>query len=372
MTAMAISRILLLDANAPWVRSLFAAMRPVQTHALVVHVGPKILKRRRWQRAPDEICDSTLTVPGWTKFPKVSAFILRAALKSAIRRMGGAELIVYTLPVYAEIAESFRDTTCQVYHAHDVFRFYDWNLARTMELERRMVQACDATFAVAQALAEDFRKITARPVFHCPMAVSTAFVETLATDGGSVAAELSALRRPIVGCIGQINRGYDWPLIGALADGLPQATFVFVGPIFEESPDVRRPMEEVFNRPNVKCLGKKPHDQLPGYLRGFDVCLNPLAITEHNDRRSPLRLYDYLATDKPVLSTAIREAFSHEGLVETFKTAAEAVELIRRVTSPGYRVDLAARSRYIRNNTWSARAQGFLRDLESLRAAGGR
>jgi glycosyltransferase involved in cell wall biosynthesis len=144
-----------------------------------------------------------------------------------------------------------------------------------------------------------------------------------------------------------------------------------VGPIFKEPAEVQRPMEAVMARPNVKWLGPKPHDELPGYLRGFDVCLNPLAITEHNDRRSPLRLYDYLATDRPILSTAIREAFTHGPLVETFKTADEGVALLRRMLAGEIRVDKAARMAYLQNNTWEARAEYFLAAIKEVRAARG-
>ena len=100
----------------------------------------------------------------------------------------------------------------------------------------------------------------------------------------------------------------------------------------------------------------QPHEHLPAYLNGFDVCFNPLAVNEYGDRRCPLRLYDYLATDKPIVSTGIREAFSHGGLVATFNSADEAAALIMRMVQGGYPLDLLARSEYIRNNTWEARA----------------
>lgn len=168
-----------------------------------------------------------------------------------------------------------------------------------------------------------------------------------------------------------MNKSYDWPLIAAMADELPNATFVFVGPIFNEPPDVQQPMKAALAKHNVKWLGPKPHARLPEFLRGFDICFNPLAITDHNNRRSPLRLYDYLATDRPILSTAIRKALVHEPLIQTFTTPSQGAQLVRQIQHGDIHVDMSERSRYIRLNTWEARAMEFLRHIESLQKTKG-
>ena len=169
-----------------------------------------------------------------------------------------------------------------------------------------------------------------------------------------IPADLAAVPGPIVGCTGFVDSNYDWELVAALARMLPEVSFVFVGGIHNEPPRLRTKMEAALAMPNVRSLGSKPHEDLPAYLRGFNVCFNPLAVNEHSDRRCPLRLYDYLSTDKPILSTGIREAFSHEGQVATFKSADEAAALIRRMVKGEYPLDIPARSEYIRNNTWEA------------------
>jgi glycosyltransferase involved in cell wall biosynthesis len=311
------------------------------------------------------LVEKSLLVPGWTRFPGLSAAMLRRAVSRAIRRFGPPDALLYTLPQYAPVAQAFAGKFRQIYYAHDPFRFYDWDAARTIDLERQMLAACDGTFAISWQLTEDLQAQSSRPVIYSPNAASRVFMDALSA-ASDVPEDLRSLPRPIIGCIGQINRSYDWTLIGALADGLPEATFAFVGPIFPEPVEVRRPMEAVLARGNVKWLGPRPHGQLPGYLLGFNVCLNPLAMSEHNHRRSPLRLYDYLATDKPVLSTAVREALGHGDLVATFKTPREGIELLNRMVAGDYRVDLAARRAYLRNNTWEARAAQFLRHVEAL------
>ena len=196
---------------------------------------------------------------------------------------------------------------------------------------------------------------------YSPNAASIEFIERLSKPVGPVPADLAALPRPIVGCIGQINRSYDWDLIAGLADALPDVSFVFVGPVFQEPVELAKRVDAALAKKNVRHLGPKPHDELPDYLQHFDVCFNPLAVNSHNDRRSPLRLFDYLATEKPILSTAIREAHEHVPFIEIGRDLDECVRVLRRMTAADYTVDLAARREYIRQNTWHARAQQLLR-----------
>jgi glycosyltransferase involved in cell wall biosynthesis len=269
------------------------------------------------------------------------------------------------LPQYAAVAEQIQ-APCVVYHAYDPYLAYDWDQAMIADSERRMLKRADLVFAVAEALSDDFRKTAAVPVFTLRNAVSASFIErlkqTLPAPG-----DLAKIPHPIVGCTGQINKSYDWEAIVAIAGQLPEMSFVFVGPVFDE-PEVRDTIHRARSLPNVHFLGSKPHDELPNYLSAFDICLNPLKPTPFSDRRSPLRLYDYLATPKPILSSNIGEAHSHGSFIEVFKTPAEGVECLRRMVSLYYRVDMAERSTYIQANTWDARAGQFISNLESRSA----
>ena len=230
-----------------------------------------------------------------------------------------------------------------------------------------MLKATEATFAISQLLREDLQSRTDRPVIYSPNAVSSEFVDRMRGKDLSLPADLAAVPRPIVGCTGQINETYDWPMLAELVSAMPDVSFVFIGPVAAPSPEVQTRIDGVLKgRSNVHWLGAKPHDELPKYLRGFDVCLNPLAPGPHADRRSPLRLYDFLATGKPVASTAIHEASSHEGHVWIGRDAAEIEAIIRSALSGHRRVDAESRKEYLRRNTWQFRARKLLEMIESI------
>jgi hypothetical protein len=359
-----ISRIILLQSQSHSVRSLMRAV--AETGIEVFALEPR---SARWvirqKRGPRDMGRSTLPegpyveqvvmVPGLRRFPRLSRAILTRNVRRLVRGDGRNDAVVYIRPLYAAIAEAVRGPLC-VYDAHDAFRFYTtWDPQVTQRLEQRMLNRADLVLSVAEALSEDFRKLTRTPIVTCRMAVSREFIEQMA-EPLPLPADLAAVPRPIVGCTGFVDSNYDWDLIAALARMLPEVSFVFVGGILKEPPHMRAKMEIALAIPNVRWLGPKEHEDLPAYLKGFDVCFNPVAVNEHGDRRCPLRLYDFLATDKPILSTGIREASLHEGLVATFKSADEAAALIRRMVQRGYPLDLPARSKHILNNTWEARA----------------
>jgi glycosyltransferase involved in cell wall biosynthesis len=366
---MGISRIIVLEGQIPWVQSLMHAVANtgVEVIALKPRSVGRIIRRPRRPRVAgrftqkkEPYVEQVVIVPGLKRFPRLSRAILARKVRRLVRGDGRNDAVVYTLPIYAGIAEAIRGPLC-VYDAHDAFQFYtNWNPQATKRLEKRMLKRADLVLSVAEALSEDFRKITRAPIVMCRTAASREFIEQMA-EPMPLPADLAAVPRPIVGITGFINSTYDWDLIAALAQTLPEVSFVFVGSVRGEPCDLRTKMESALAMPNVWSLGAKPHEDLPAYLKGFDVCLNPLAVDEHGDRRCPLRLYDYLSTDKPVLSTGIREAFSHEGLVATFKSADEAGALIRCMVRREYPLDIRARSEYIRNNTWESRAS-FVRE----------
>lgn len=326
---------------------------------LVLTQPGALVRKDEIAMSPSRFHQRRVYVPGWTRFHRSST----ARVTGRLRRLA-ADVIIYTAPQYIDVAEDVRGPLC-VYYAHDAFRFYDWDANTTSALERRMLDRADIVVAVSDTLGDDFRQMTRTPVIVSRDAVSKSFLDLL-VNPLDLPEDLARVRRPIVGCTGNINRSYDWDLIGTLANRMPEVSFVFVGPISREALPIRQMIDSVLKLPNVRWLGAKPHERLPAYLGGFDICFNPLTVNEHSNRRSPLRLYDYLATDKPILSTAIREAEMHRPHIEVGRSAEQCLAVLRRFISRGYEVDRAARRRYIEANTWQCRASALLRALNLM------
>jgi len=49
-------------------------------------------------------------------------------------------------------------------------------------------------------------------------------------------------------------------------------------------------------------LGKKKKEEIPAYINRFDVCINPFRIDDVSKSVNPLKIYEYLACKKNVVS----------------------------------------------------------------------
>jgi glycosyltransferase involved in cell wall biosynthesis len=56
---------------------------------------------------------------------------------------------------------------------------------------------------------------------------------------------------------------------------------------------------------NIYIPGQAPYAHLPKLMRGFDVCITPHLVTPFTESLNPLKLWEYLAAGKPIVSTDV-------------------------------------------------------------------
>jgi glycosyltransferase involved in cell wall biosynthesis len=183
--------------------------------------------------------------------------------------------------------------------------------------------------------------------------------------GRPVPAELAATRaagRPIAGYYGALAAWLDYDLLDAVARRLPHWCFVLIGPDYDGSAAC------LPARDNVRWLGLKDYAELPAYLQAFDVAMIPFVINEITRATSPVKLFEYIAGDRPIVTTPIDEARFYASAAvadgpEAFAAALEAAY--------GQRHDPAARRQRARErdaNTWDARAAAILEGVAAREA----
>ena len=368
-TGQGIRSLFVVDTGASWIRSFLHAMpsdvrirgfRVRNAFSFPDGLRGAFQKARQSERVSESWDDLWVSVPSWHRAFALSSWLVTRQMRKTIRSFGQPDVILFTLPWYAKVAETMCGVT-KVYYAFDPYRFYGWDNNKVIPLEKRILSNCQVGFAVSRLLVEDLQHLTTTPVRYLPNATAWSPGQA-STEGEAVAAkDLESVPTPRVGCVGQIHSSaYDWELIEHLSASFPSVHFVFVGPRFKEhSSSAANRVEAVFARPNVHWLGPKIHALLPAYLRCFDVCINPLRVNEHNHRRSPLRLFDFLTTDRPIVSTAIAEAFNHLPFVSIAKDKEEFRQLLGEALKVKAAADFGRRRAYIAANTWHARADEF-------------
>jgi glycosyltransferase involved in cell wall biosynthesis len=178
-----------------------------------------------------------------------------------------------------------------------------------------------------------------------------------------VPADVAAIPRPRLGFLGYIHYWIDLSLIRFLAERRPDWSFVLIGPA-----NALARTRELKQFSNIHWLGHRAHSEVPAYLAAMDCCLNPYVAGMLAEHVSPLKLYEYLAAGKPVVSTEMPEARKFEGLVhladsyEGFLSACEKV----LASLPETESTIRARFEVARQHSWEKRFQMLQETVECV------
>src|SRR5207248_11297814 len=90
-------------------------------------------------------------------------------------------------------------------------------------------------------------------------------------------------------------------LLDAVATAHPEWQLSMVGPV------VKIDQASLPNHPNIHYFGQRSYAELPSYLAGWDVCLLPFARNEATRFISPTKTLEYMAAERPIVSTPITD-----------------------------------------------------------------
>ena len=168
------------------------------------------------------------------------------------------------------------------------------------------------------------------------------------------ASAMRSLPRPIIGYMGyRVADRLDLALIDFLASSRPDWSFVFVGPKVGEEP-----LKEILKtKPNVRVVGPVEYTKLPSYIGAFDVCILPNKVNTHTAGNDPIKLYDYLAAGKPVVSTGTAGVEIFDGLVSIADTAPQFLQAIERALSTNSPEEQTRRHRAAEVHSWQAKSR---------------
>ncbi|MHA7281107.1 glycosyltransferase [Arthrobacter sp. MDT2-2] len=107
-----------------------------------------------------------------------------------------------------------------------------------------------------------------------------------------------------VAYVGALDHRFDWQTVNLLAQCFPDTRFDIAGPIPSQIPSLPT---------NVRLMGSLPYEAVPAFLAGHKVGLLPLSPAVENSGRSPMKLYEYLASGLYVLATRQGDGKSNRG-----------------------------------------------------------
>jgi len=118
-------------------------------------------------------------------------------------------------------------------------------------------------------------------------------------------------KKPIIGYYGALASWFDYEMIKYLAKKRPNYNIVLLGIKYDDSFD-KAGLEQYSN---IHFLGSKSYNVLPNYASKFDVCTIPFLINDITQATSPLKLFEYMALGKPIVTTAMNECKKYESVM---------------------------------------------------------
>lgn len=159
----------------------------------------------------------------------------------------------------------------------------------------RALKNTDISIVSAVKIKEKYQKLTRNEMIVIPNGHSINLSSDLSFEKPK---DLQNIKKPIVGFIGTLFQFIDSDLLEHIISKRPQYSFVFVGGV-----EGFFPIEKLKKYDNVYLLGRKPQNQIPSFIESFDVCINTFKIHEVNDSVNPVKVFEYLAHKKYVVST---------------------------------------------------------------------
>jgi glycosyltransferase involved in cell wall biosynthesis len=121
--------------------------------------------------------------------------------------------------------------------------------------------------------------------------------------------DMRKINHPVIGFIGTLFSFLDYGLINFIVKNNPDKSFVFIGNCEENS---KKAWSAITEFKNVFWLGRKKKEDIPAYISAFDVCINPFKIDDVSKSVSPLKVFEYLAVGKPVVSVKMESLEKEE------------------------------------------------------------
>jgi glycosyltransferase involved in cell wall biosynthesis len=161
--------------------------------------------------------------------------------------------------------------------------------------------------------------------------------------------------RPIAGFYGSLSNWLDYDLLNQTIAALPEWDFVFIGQIeLSKLP--------ITSADNVFYLGAKPHHELPSYSQHWTVSLLPFVLNEQIKACNPLKLKEYLAARRPVVSTDFPALTGYREHVNVVNNVEDMVITLNRIAKESYSLPKGL----VDCDSWDNRASTLELYLEAL------
>ena len=276
---------------------------------------------------------------------RLNLYRLIPTLQKALAKIGAEELIVWVyLPTWT-VLQCVKNIPHRmlVYECIDALSSNPAGVSLGYQAaEKEILQGADLVLASSKSLYEEKKPYNPR-TYWVPSGVAAHFFAPKEPAAG-----FEHIKKPRIGFLGALDHRLDLELMQTLAQGHPDWSFVLIG---AANCDISSLLEEK----NIHFLGRKTHAELPGYISGLDVIYLPYVVDRFTLHIFPAKIYECLATGKPVVATVLPSLEVLSGVVRLAEGVADFDKALEEAVAEENESLGQQRVELARANSWESR-----------------
>ncbi|RAR42392.1 hypothetical protein [Paenibacillus sp. MDMC362] len=245
----------------------------------------------------------------------------------------------------------------------DFLGFYSGmnGIDRLKQLEIDLVKRSDVIFTSSSYLKEKMKSIYRDELKEPPLLVNNGISSTLFKKGDindSAIINISKSEGLLnLMYIGTIGNWIDFETILYMLQQNPIVKFTMIGPV-----DVNVPRHS-----RINYIGAVKHEQLTTYANNADAFIMPFKLSELVRSVDPVKIYEYILFNKPVLAIDYGEMHKFLPFVNLYANKEELLKLVGDLQTD--KIETYSRKKalsFLNHHTWSARAEQIVSILEGV------
>lgn len=241
-----------------------------------------------------------------------------------------------------------------VYHCIDPM-VKSFTVKHGQYLQDQAAQEADVIISTAPSLQKSFIDKGFPKSYLVPNAANFQLFNRAVNDK-SIYKKQEGIEGKVIGYLGNIERRTDFTLLTQVLDLLPDWQLVLAGPVERQYVPV-----EIFEHNRIHFIGPVPHEDAPSVVKRFDVALIPFKCDEVSQGIYPLKLFEYMAAGKPVVSTNFNPDVLSDlsEVVHAAETPEQFADFVLLAYATDSQEKIEKRILVASQNTWEQRAQLF-------------
>lgn len=162
-----------------------------------------------------------------------------------------------------------------------------------------------------------------------------------------------------IGYIGTISSWFDYELLEASLNKFDQIEYHVIGP--------KNNVNFKFNE-RIKFYGAIEHDKLYDYIKNFDALIMPFKLNEIIIVADPVKFYDYINFNLPILSIFFEEVKRYNNFVSFYSNESEFFQLLKELIDNKFvkKYSDQLRIKFLKSNSWKNRVSTIRKHLEQM------